>query len=577
MKRQEQVKQPLIQFDHVSFQYDSQSEKNLIDIDFDVYPGETILIVGPSGSGKSTIARCINGQIPNTYPGTLEGKVRINGQDISTSSIFDLSLDVGTVLQDTDGQFVGLTVAEDIAFVLENDNIPQTDMHETVARWSKTLDIHQLLEKMPNKLSGGQKQRVSIGGILVNDIPILLLDEPLANLDPAAGVETMQLIQKMSKQNNYTTIIVEHRLEEALLANVDRVLVIDEGHLMADMTPTELLKSELLKKIGVREPLYLDAMKYAGLDIESFPVLGHFSQVQFSNEQLLQIQNWAKGIHQREAELNEETILEVEKVHFSYDESLAEQTLADVSFSIQKGDIVSIVGSNGAGKSTMAKLICGFVRPTSGNIKIGPQDIEQLSIKEIADNVGFIMQNPNHMISKTMIYDEVALGLINRGWTEEDIEERVYEVLKICGLYPFRNWPISALSYGQKRRVTIASILALNPQIIILDEPTAGQDYAHYTEMMQFIQQLNADNKMTILMITHDMHLMQEYTNRTLVFDEGKLLADTTPATVASSPELIKAAHLAETSLYQLGKLLPSIVPKNFIEQFMQYERGVRQ
>lgn len=572
-----QLNQPLIQFEQVSFQYDSQSEKNLINIDFDVYPGETILIVGPSGSGKSTIARCINGQIPNTYPGKIEGKVLINGQDITNSTIFDLSLEVGTVLQDTDGQFVGLTVAEDIAFVLENDQVPQGEMFGTVERWSQTLDINSLLNRPPGKLSGGQKQRVSIGGILVNDIPILLLDEPLANLDPAAGAETMQLIQKMSEQNNYTTIIVEHRLEEALLADVDRILVINEGHLIANMTPTELLKSEILTKIGIREPLYLDAMKYAGLDIDSFPILGHFNQVHFTSEQLLQIEQWAESVTQSEEHPVKETILNVENVSFYYDETVERKTLSDISFSIQKGDIVSIVGSNGAGKSTMAKLLCGFVRPTAGTVEMNGQDIQNLSIKEIADSVGFIMQNPNNMISKTMIFDEVALGLVNRGWTEADIEERVYEVLKICGLYPFRNWPISALSYGQKRRVTIASILALNPQVIILDEPTAGQDYAHYTEMMEFIQKLNNENDMTILMITHDMHLMQEYTNRTLVFDEGKLLADTTPAAVASNPQLIQAAHLAETSLYQLGKMLPSLVAKDFIERFMQYEREVRQ
>lgn len=575
MTKEKQTTQPIIQFDHVDFQYDSQAEKNLLDIDFDVYPGETILIIGPSGSGKSTIARCINGQIPNTFPGKMEGKVVVNGQDIQTSSIFDLSLDVGTVLQDTDGQFVGLTVAEDIAFSLENDGVKQQVMHKQVEKWSQILEIDHLLESTPNKLSGGQKQRVSISGILINDIPILLLDEPLANLDPAAGAETMKLINDLSKKQNYTTVIIEHRLEEALLADIDRVLVIDEGRLVADTTPTELLKSNILNNVGIREPLYLNAMKYAGLDISSFPVLGKFSDVSLANDQLIQVEKWAENISIDKRLNLKDTILEVDQVDFFYDETVNPKTLSDISFSIQKGDMISIVGTNGAGKSTLAKLICGFVRPNSGKIFVDGQDIKKLSIKEIADRIGFIMQNPNNMISKTMIYDEVALGLINRGWPEEDIEEQVYKTLKICGLYPFRNWPISALSYGQKRRVTIASILVLNPKVLILDEPTAGQDYAHYTEMMHFIQKLNVETDMTILMITHDMHLMQEYTNRTLVFDAGKLLADTNPSVVFSNTDLIKSAHLAETSLYQLGKLLPSMPAKDFISRFMQYEREV--
>lgn len=574
--KDQQIAQPIIQFEHVDFQYDSQAEKNLLDINFDIYPGETILIIGPSGSGKSTIARCINSQIPNTFPGEMKGKVSINSQNIQSSSVFDLSLDVGTVLQDTDGQFVGLTVAEDIAFALENDKVEQPLMHEQVSEWSQILGINHLLESMPNKLSGGQKQRVSIGGILINDVPILLLDEPLANLDPAAGGDTMKLINALSKEKNYTTVIIEHRLEEALLADVDRVLVINEGQLVADTTPTELLKSDILEEVGVREPLYLDAMKYAGLDINNFSKLGNFSNVTLTDKELVQIENWAHEIVDEEHKDTKKTVLEVNNVAFSYDEEAREKTLSDISFLIQEGDMVSIVGTNGAGKSTLAKLICGFVQPTTGNILVDNEDISQLSIKEIADQVGFIMQNPNNMISKTMIYEEVALGLENRGWKEEDIQERVYETLKICGLYPFRNWPISALSYGQKRRVTIASILALNPKILILDEPTAGQDYAHYTEMMQFIQELNEKNDMTILMITHDMHLMQEYTNRTLVFDAGELLADTDPSAVFSNLNLIEAAHLAETSLYQLGKLLPTMSAKDFISRFMQYEREVR-
>lgn len=567
---------PMIKFEKVNFQYDSQAEKNLIDINFDVYAGETILIVGPSGSGKSTIARCINGQIPNTYPGQLDGVVSVNGKEVQTSSIFDLSLEVGTVLQDTDGQFVGLTVAEDIAFALENDGVEQEKMQSIVKNWSETLEIDDLLQSMPNKLSGGQKQRVSISGILVNNAPILLFDEPLANLDPASGAETMRLINRLSKEHNYTTIIVEHRLEEALLGDINRILVIDEGRLVSDSTPTELLKSSILQEVGVREPLYLTAMKYAGIDVSKYDTVNNFNQMNLFTGDIRLIEEWASQVSHDEYSNENDTILAVDHFNFSYNSEDDVLTLSDINFSVNQGEMISIVGTNGAGKSTLAKAISGFIKPSSGKIIVNAEDINDLSIKEIADTVGFIMQNPNNMISKTMIYEEVALGLINRGWNENDIEEKVFDTLKICGLFPYRNWPISALSYGQKRRVTIASILVLDPNILILDEPTAGQDFAHYTEMMQFLNQLNHERDMTILMITHDMHLMQEYTNRSLVFDAGKLLADTNPSELFSNAQLLKAAHLTESSLYQLGSLLPLMTSKDFIGRFMRYERGIR-
>ncbi|XJS11648.1 ABC transporter ATP-binding protein [Aerococcaceae bacterium WGS1372] len=567
---------PIIKFENFNFKYDSQAEKNLKDINFEVYEGETILILGPSGSGKSTIARCINGQIPHTYHGITEGELIVKGKEVQSSSIFDLSHDVGTVLQDTDGQFVGLTVAEDIAFVLENDCVPQVEMQDLVVKWSESLDIDQHLSMTPSKLSGGQKQRVSISGILVNDIPILLLDEPLANLDPASGEQTMRLLKQLKKDRQYTTIIVEHRLEEALISEVDRILVVNDGKIIANTTPTELLKSNILSDVGIREPLYLTALKYSGVNLDSFEKLGTFKEIELDQSELQQVEEWAKQVPLSEKVSQSVDVIQLEEVSYSYDLSFPTKTLDNISLTINQGDMISIVGANGAGKSTLAKLICGFVRPKEGRILIDDTDISSLSITEIADHVGFVMQNPNNMISKTMVFDEVASGLLFRNINPDEVKEKVEKALKICGLYPYRNWPISALSYGQKRRVTIASILVLNPKVIILDEPTAGQDYAHYTEMMRFIEKINQEKNITIIMITHDMHLMQEYTNRTFVFNKGRLLADTKPSKVFSDDSLIKAAHLAETSLYQLGESLPNMSSLTFIEAFMHYEEGIR-
>lgn len=565
---------PAIEFKEVSFKYASQAEHNLRDFSFKINQGEKVLIIGASGSGKSTIGKIINGQIPNTFEGDLTGQVLIDGEDTANKSIFDLSLNIGTVLQDTDAQFVGLTVAEDLAFALENDQVDQAGMVTSVREWANTLDLDQLLDLAPQSLSGGQKQRVSIGGVLIDESPIVLFDEPLANLDPASGLATMALIARLNQEKHLTTVVIEHRLEEALVADFDRVLVIDKGQLLADLSVDALLRSDLLAQIGVRQPLYLDAFDYAGVGIQTIPNLGRFRPDMVTGPVADKLSKWLTDNATSPVVEEKEPILQMDNVTFSYDTA---PLITDLNLTIHAGEMVSIVGTNGAGKSTLAKLMCGFERPDSGRITLFQEDLERLSIKEIADTVGYVMQNPNLMISKHILFDEVASGLINRGLyvgDEAGLAKKVADVLRICGLYPFRNWPISALSYGQKRRTTIASILVLDPKLLILDEPTAGQDYRHYTDMMRFIAGLNRDQGITILMITHDMHLIQEYTNRSIVFHDGQVVGDKRPAAVLTDDKLIAQAHLAPTSLYELGKTLSDVETTDFIEGFIQFEQA---
>lgn len=563
----------LVVFDKYEFKYKAQAEASLFDIDLEIKRGEKLVIVGPSGSGKSTLAKSLNGQIPNTFPGDMTGRCIINGKKLEESSIFDLSLEVGTVLQDTDGQFVGLTVAEDIAFSLENDNVDQEEMKKIVKKWAEELGLVKLLDMRPGELSGGQKQSVSIAGVLVSEVPILLLDEPLANLDPKSGRKTMELLKSLVDRLGYTVIVIEHRLEEALLLDPDRIIAIDRGKIVADMSPTDLLKKDILEKIGIRRPLYIDAMKYAGVDLLPYKKLSNFDQVEIKTSDLEKIENWAKGEKAVSEEKSSDQVIKIENLSFAYEDK---NILENLSLEINKGEIISILGPNGAGKTTLAKLICGFLRPQDGKIFVDGLDTEDLSIKEIADKVGFILQNPNAMISKTMIFDELAFGLRIRGVDEEEIKEKVYEVLEICGLYPFRNWPISALSYGQKRRVTIASILVLDPEVIIMDEPTAGQDFRHYTKMMEFIRKINKKYGLTILMISHDMHLIEEYTDRAIVIGDRKILKDTTPAKLFTQSELLVRANLAETSLFKLGEKLKGMDALDFIEAFIGFERRKR-
>jgi len=537
-----------ISFNQFTFQYDAQAEATLKDISFDIVKGEKVLILGPSGSGKSTLAQCLNGIIPNIHKGQAKGQVRIDGQDIFKQSIYDKSQLVSTVLQDPDGQFIGLTVAEDLAFALENDCADQSEMKDKVALWAERLDLTSLLNHRPQDLSGGQKQRVSLAGVLIDESPILLFDEPLANLDPKSGQETIDLIDKIHKEVGATTIIIEHRLEDVLYRPVDRILLVNEGELIFNGSPDELLSSTLLLENGIREPLYVTVLRQLGFDTRSAQNLSQLDALDLSDLAL------PDRVLKDKRDSSSDSILKVEGLSVSYGDNPT--IIEDLSFSLKKGERLAIVGKNGAGKSTLAKALCGFV-PSQGKLTYEGQDISQDSIAERSERIGFVLQNPNQMISQTMIFDEVALGLRLRGIEEAEVEERVHEVLKTCGLYSFRKWPISALSFGQKKRVTIASILVLKPEIIILDEPTAGQDYKTYTDIMNFLDSLQKQGH-TIVMITHDMQLMLEYSDRCLVVVEGEIIADDKPVTILNQKDLLESANLKQTSLYTLGQKLSS-------------------
>ena len=537
-----------ISFNQFTFQYDAQAEATLKDISFDIVKGEKVLILGPSGSGKSTLAQCLNGIIPNIHKGQAQGQVRIAGQNIFKQSIYDKSQLVSTVLQDPDGQFIGLTVAEDLAFALENDCANQSEMKDKVALWAERLDLTSLLNHRPQDLSGGQKQRVSLAGVLIDESPILLFDEPLANLDPKSGQETIDLIDKIHKEVGATTIIIEHRLEDVLYRPVDRILLVNDGTLLFNGSPDELLSSTLLLENGIREPLYVTVLRQLGFDTRDAENLSQLDALDLSDLVL------PDRVLKDKRDSSSDSILKVEGLSVSYGDNPA--IIEDISFSLKKGERLAIVGKNGAGKSTLAKALCGFV-PSQGKLTYKGQDISQDSIAERSERIGFVLQNPNQMISQTMIFDEVALGLRLRGIEEDEVEERVHEVLKTCGLYSFRKWPISALSFGQKKRVTIASILVLKPEIIILDEPTAGQDYKTYTDIMNFLDSLQKQGH-TIVMITHDMQLMLEYSDRCLVVVEGKIIADDNPVTILNQKDLLESANLKQTSLYTLGQKLSS-------------------
>ena len=567
-------RKPIISFRNFSFQYRAQKRPTLTDINLEIYPGERVLIAGPSGSGKSTLAGCINGLNPFSNPGACTGTLTVDGVDAPHSSLFELSAHVGTVLQDPDGQFIGLTVGEDIAFALENSCTSQDEMHAITRHAAELVGIENHLGYAPHELSGGQKQRVSLAGVMVDQVKILLFDEPLANLDPATGKQAIELIDEIQKKTDTTVLIIEHRLEDVLWRNVDRIVLVNGGTILADLRPDELLSGSLLAENGIREPLYVTALRYAGVDITPDKHPAHVDSLVLDDTDTQKLRDWFTARPRPAAQPEREPLLEVKGLSFGYQKG--QQTLRDVSFSIGKGEMVSIVGRNGAGKSTLSKLICGFETPDAGEIFLNGKPLAEENIRRRAQHIGYVMQNPNQMISKTMIYDEVALGLQRSGLTEEQIREKVEATLRVCGLYPFRNWPISALSFGQKKRVTIASVLVLDPELILLDEPTAGQDFRHYTDIMEFLRGLNARG-VTVVMITHDMHLMLEYTRRALVFCDGRLIADRTAAAVLCDPALVEQAALKETSLYTLANRCGIAPAQEFVERFIEQDREVRE
>ena len=566
------AEESIIEFQNFSFQYFSQAQPTLHNINFSVKKGEKLLIAGPSGSGKSTLGHCLNGLIPFSYKGEMTGSLKISGQETEDLDIFQLSKIIGTVLQDPDGQFVGLTVNEDIAFALENDNIPVAEMRERVSQAALLVDMQDFPISSPYELSGGQKQRTSLAGVMVDDVDILLFDEPLANLDPATGKSAIEIIDDIHRTSGKTVIIIEHRLEDVLHRNVDRIIVINEGRIVADMDADSLLSSQILKQHGIREPLYVTALKYAGVSVSPELLPGHIDTLKIETVSR-PLQSWHDSVKPVLQEENQETLLELKGLNFSYNG--IDRIIKDVSFKIARGELIAIIGKNGAGKSTLSRLICGFEKEDEGKIFYLGENIRNLTIKERAEKIGVVMQNPNQMISKPMIFDEIALGLRLRNVEEVEIVRRVEKVLKVCGLSPFRKWPISALSFGQKKRVTIASILVLDPEVIILDEPTAGQDFRHYSDIMEFVVEINRLG-VAIILITHDMHLMLEYTTRAVVLSEGEKIADTRPSEILTNQKVIKKANLKETSLYQLSQNAGIADGTAFVQNFIDHERMVR-
>ncbi|QSH42061.1 DUF3744 domain-containing protein [Lentisphaerota bacterium ZTH] len=576
-----------IVFQNFTFRYRNLKEPTLCDINLEIESGEKVLIAGQSGSGKSTLMHCINGLIPFAYDGEVSGRLFLGEMEPGKENLFRVSKVTGTILQDQDSQFIGLTVGEDVAFLLENEMTPLPEMKKKVLTCLKTVKMQDYINHSPYELSGGQRQRVSLAGVLSSQSEILLFDEPLANLDPASGKNIISLIDELHKDTGKTIIIVEHRIEDVLEKSIDRVVVLDQGRIVFNGKPCELLRSDTLKKAGLREPLYVEAIKYSNFELDE----GHqLDNIRNCGDYDLKesVMNWFEEAEKPRENIRKDKILSLKNVSFAYPSG--RQAIKDVSFDLHKGEIVSVLGNNGAGKSTLSNLITGILKPDSGTIILDGELINDWSVKAVGDKIGYVMQNPNNMTVKHMLKDEVTLGLragMSKpskfklfSWRkkadkklETALEARFIETIKKCRLYGYRNWPLNSLSYGQKRRASIASVLAREPGVLILDEPTAGQDYSNYTEFMNFMRELSGLG-IAIMLITHDMHLALEYTTRSIVISDGTIIADDTPANVFSQSDIVQKANLKETSLGKLADVIGIENKHGFIQHFIDFDRG---
>lgn len=512
---------PAVIVENLSFRYHTRPDQAIQDISFELWPGEILLVAGASGCGKTTLMRCINGLIPRSYKGDLRGRVLLYGQETTSMKLADISRIVGTVLQDPEKQIMGSCVLDEVAFGLENLGWPREKIIDTVEETLDYLRIDHLRDRETFYLSGGEKQKVAIAGTLAMRPSILLLDEPLANLDPFSAHEALAMIRRLADEGR-TIIIIEHRVEDVLSIRPDKALFLVQGQQRYFGDLDGFARAVEYGEVKLPAPLVMEKAKEIESEMESAAA---FTAQVSAGEPLVVFDN----------------------VTFAYQDGLT--ALRDINLTIRSGDVLAILGPNGAGKTTLVKHAIGLLKPTVGQVIVAGQDTRQTSTAQLARTLGYVFQSPSHMLFAPTVREELAFGPRNLGYSAQDIEEGVAEAVRTLNLRGLENYPPLALSFGQQKRVSIAAILAMRSRILAMDEPTAGQDYRNYMEFMDCILRLPYFS--AILFITHDLDLAVSYANRVVLMDEGRIVGDGKPEEVLSDPELLRECHLYPTSLLQ--------------------------
>ncbi len=527
---------PLV-IENLSFQYRTRPEKAIDHISFDLKPGEMLLIAGSSGCGKTTLARCINGLIPRSYKGERAGKVLLHGRDVSEMQIADVAQTVGTLLQDPERQIVASNVFNEIAFGPENLGLPREEILARVDAATKRLKIEYLLERETFHLSGGEKQKVALAGLLAMNPSILMLDEPLASLDPASAHEALEVFRSLADEGK-TVVLIEHRVEDAIVAKPDRLMYLEAGQ-----------------------------VKYLG-PITSLPTVIDHREVKLPAEWVVkrvrQAEKMPPKVEPAAREERGEPLVVFENVDFRYSDE-SPLILHNVNLQIHRGDLIAVLGPNGAGKSTLVKHAIGLLKPTSGRVLVEGKDTNSMSVAQIAHSLGFVFQSPTHMLFAPTVREELEFGPKNLEIDSLSIPRLVAESILTMNLKGFEEYPPLGLSFGQQKRTTIAAVLAMQSKIMIMDEPTAGQDYSNYTHFMEALckpsdgrRSLVAENFAATLFITHDLDLAVTYANRVLLFGDKHIAADGKPEEVLKDFDLLTRYRVRPTSLLRMNLSLLS-------------------
>lgn len=511
---------------NLTFRYHRRDNPSIKNINLEVKPGELLLVAGTSGCGKTTLLRCINGLAPRVYSGDLTGEINIFGKSIQQLSMSELSQQVGTLLQDPERQIVSSHVFNEVAFGLENLAVPRQRIIYRVEETLEYLKISHLRDRETFSLSGGEKQKVALAGILVMQPKILLLDEPLASLDPISAADALQMFRKLA-DDGITIVMVEHRVDDVLAIHPDRVMYMEDGLVTYYGDPHGMLDSIEINRVKLPAEVVVKRLKPGSLP----------------------------SICPASPPPNAKELVRFEHVDFRYKPE-SDLVLKDVNFSIRQGDIIAILGPNGAGKTTLVKHAIGLLRPTRGAVYLEGRPTKQLSVAQAAATIGYVFQSPSQMLFAPTVQEELEFGPKNLKHPPEQIQQNVEWALRSVNLLHERKSPPLALSFGQQKRVSIAAILAMRSRILMMDEPTTGQDYWNYLSFMDAIIQMPGFD--AILFITHDLDLAIIYSNRVLLFKDGQIAADGRPEDVLSDEELLRSTHVLPTSLLRLNlELLP--------------------
>lgn len=509
----------------LSFRYRDRQETAIRNISFDVRAGEILLIAGASGCGKTTLIRCLNGLAPRSYKGEINGRVAVFGKDIQSWKLSQISQKIGTALQDPERQILGTKVVNEVAFGLENLNIPREEIFQRVDEALTFLKIFHLRERETFSLSGGEKQKLALAGILAMRPSILLLDEPLASLDPASAQDALDTARFLADQG-ITILMVEHRVEDVLRIKPERVMLMDSGEIRYLGDAAGLFNVASFREVKLPANVIVERAKAEAPPEEINLLPGATS-----------------------ADSNDEAIVKFENVAFGYESNV--EVLHGLNLEIKRGDVIAVLGPNGAGKTTFVKHAIGLLKPKAGRVLVNGRDTKEISVAQIASVLGYVFQSPSHMLFAPTVREELAFGPTNLRHSDERIEMEVKEALRIVNLSDKENDPPLALSFGQQKRVSIAAILAMQSKILVMDEPTAGQDYQNYMNFMDSILQLPSFE--AILFITHDVDLAVIYANRVLIVNDGRLVADGRPQDVLRDFDRLKANRLEATSLLRLN------------------------